>query len=170
MNSDDHLTKMESDPPQGDGQRPMRVGTHLLQRPKIPDESLPTQAEQEMDEDEEEEAKEHEPEGSSRPKRSRPVGRPSGDSQMADIASGIQQLQLGQDNQCEFMRQWRQENQLWMACQESRLEACETRIEHLQAQGMPDRLRRKPSTRLIMRGFNLHLSRGNPHQRQISHH
>ena len=86
-----------------------------------------------MDEDEEEEATEHEPEGTSRPKRSRPVGRPSRDSRMADITSGIRQLQLGQDNQWEFMREWRRENQLWMARQESRLEACETRIEHLQA-------------------------------------
>ena len=53
----------------------MRVGAHLLQRPEIPDEPLPTRAEQEMEEDKEEEATEHEPEGSSRPKRSRPVDR-----------------------------------------------------------------------------------------------
>ena len=56
--------------------------------------------------------------------------------QAADITSRIQRLQMGQDNQWEFMRQWRQENQLMMARQESRLEACENRIEHLQAQGV----------------------------------
>ena len=114
----------------------MRVGGHLLPRPEILDEPLPIQDNVSDREDEDEEvATEHEAGEGSRPKRSRPVGRPSRDSRMADITSGIHRLQLGQDNQWEFLRQWREENQLMMARQESHLEACETRIDHLQAQG-----------------------------------
>ena len=105
MNSDDHLAKMASDPPQGDGQRPMRVDAHLLPRPEILDEPLPIQEDALDREDEDEEAAtEHEVGEGSRPKRSRPIGRPSGDSRMADITSGIHRLQLGQDNQWKFLR------------------------------------------------------------------
>ena len=139
MNSADHLAKIASDPPHGDGftgQTPMRVGAHQIPRPEISEEPLQTPDDTSDKEDVDEEVTtEHEAGEDSRPKRSRPVGRPSRDSHMANIASGIHQLQLGQDNQWEYMRHWREENQLWMARQESRLEACETRIDHLHAQG-----------------------------------
>ena len=117
-------------------QTPMRVGAHHIPRSEIPDEPLQIQNEASEREDEDKEATmEHEVGEGSWPKRRRPVDRPSRDSRLSDIASWIQSLQLGQATQWEYMQKWREENQLWMARQESRLEACETQIEHLHAQG-----------------------------------
>ena len=137
MDTPDHLEKIESDPPQGEGAAdavPNYVDPAYLPQPHIPEELMQIEnAQAAMNEDDEEPATEYEEGQSSQPKRSRPRGRPSNDSYLAEIAAGVRSLRVSRDQQeARWIQaqQWNANAEAWRFQCDTRLDNFGTRLDH----------------------------------------
>ena len=86
-----------------------------------------------MNEDDEEPATEYEEGQSSQPKRSRPRGRPSNDSYLAEIAAGVRSLRVSRDQQeARWIQaqQWNANTEAWRSQCDTRLDNFGTRLDH----------------------------------------